>query len=179
MTDYEYKKVKVSQLSPYAKNSRMHSDKQVEQICRSISEFGFTNPVLIDESETIIAGHCRILAAKKLGIDYVPAVVLSGLSEQKRKAYVIADNQIALNSEWDIELLNAELESLISSGFDMSVIGFDDNDENPDCLPEVEEGSLKFDPILEVVVECDSESEQNAVYNLITERGFKCRILSM
>jgi len=102
MTDfYENKIAKIDDLIPYALNSRTHSDAQVAQIAASIREFGFTNPVLIDEQNNLIAGHGRLLAARKLNMDAVPAVVVSGLDDRKRRALVIADNKLALNAGWD------------------------------------------------------------------------------
>ena len=94
-------RVSVETLIPYAKNARTHSDEQVAQIAGSIREFGFNNPVLVDKDHTIIAGHGRVLAARKLGLNDVPVIVLDHLSESQRKAYVLADNRIALNSGWD------------------------------------------------------------------------------
>ncbi len=98
-------KVAIENLIPYARNSRTHSDEQVAQIAASIKEFGFNNPVLIDESGSIIAGHGRILAARKLGLSEAPCIRLSHLSETQRRAYVIADNKLAMNSRWDEDLL--------------------------------------------------------------------------
>ena len=115
----------VAGLIPYANNSRTHSDEQVTQIAASIKEFGFTNPVLIDGDGGIIAGHGRTMAAKKLGMKEVPCIVLDGLSKAQIKAYVIADNKLALNSGWDDELLKIELEQLEELDFDLSLIGFD------------------------------------------------------
>ena len=112
-------------LIPYARNSRTHSDAQVSQVAGSIREFGFTNPVLIDAQDGIIAGHGRVLAALKLKLDTVPCIRLSHLTETQRKAYVIADNKLALNSDWDAELLTLELEELHGEEFDMALIGFD------------------------------------------------------
>lgn len=117
--------VAVGKLKAYERNSRTHSAEQVAQIAASIREFGFTNPVLIDEGNTIIAGHGRLLAAQSLGLDKVPCVRLVGLSEAQRRAYVIADNQIALNSGWDADLLNMELAELDALDFDLSLTGFD------------------------------------------------------
>jgi len=102
----------VADLIPYAMNSRTHSDEQVAQIAASIREFGFTNPVLIDEENNLIAGHGRVLAARKLNLDQVPAVVVTGLDENRRRALVIADNKLALNAEWDQEKLVIELQSM-------------------------------------------------------------------
>lgn len=112
-------------LIPYINNSRTHSEKQVQQVASSIKEFGFTNPILVDEENGIIAGHGRLLAAEKLGLDEVPTITLTGLTEAQRKAYVIADNKLALNSGWDDELLKVELENLSSAEFNLDVLGWD------------------------------------------------------
>ena len=121
-----YKKIK--DLIPYCNNSRTHSDEQVLQIASSIKEFGFTNPVLIDDQGGIIAGHGRIMAAQKLKMDEVPTITLSDLSEAQKKAYIIADNKLALNSGWDDELLKIELEQLKELDFDLGLIGFSDDE---------------------------------------------------
>lgn len=112
-------------LVPYARNSRTHSPEQVAQIAASLREFGFTNPVLIDEVGGIIAGHGRVLAAQSLGMAGVPCLRLTGLSEAQKRAYVIADNKIALNAGWDEELLRLELSELRDFQFDLSLTGFD------------------------------------------------------
>jgi len=113
-------------LIPYANNSRTHSDDQINQVASSIKEFGFTNPVLIDEQGGIIAGHGRVMAAKKLGLAEVPTITLEGLTKAQLKAYVIADNKLALNSGWDVGLLSVELEALGELGFDVGLLGFGD-----------------------------------------------------
>ena len=113
MTEFYANKIaQVADLIPYAMNSRTHSEEQVAQIAASIREFGFTNPVLIDEANNLIAGHGRVLAARKLNLDQVPAVVVTGLDENRRRALVIADNKLALNAEWDQEKLVVELQSM-------------------------------------------------------------------
>jgi ParB-like chromosome segregation protein Spo0J len=124
---YNYTVKKVSDLIPYVNNSRTHSEEQTTQIASSISEFGFTNPVLIDENDNLIAGHGRLLAANKLGIKEVPAIILDGLTKAQKKAYVIADNQLALNSGWDLDTLRLEIEGLKELEFDVDLLGFDDN----------------------------------------------------
>ena len=123
---YNYAVKKVSDLIPYVNNSRTHSDEQTTQIASSISEFGFTNPVLIDENDNLIAGHGRLLAANKLGIEEVPAIILDGLTKAQKKAYIIADNQLALNSGWDLDTLRLEIETLEELDFDLKLLGFDD-----------------------------------------------------
>ena len=115
---------KVADLIPYIRNSRMHSDAQVAQIAASIREWGWTMPVLCDEAGNVIAGHGRIMAAQKLGIVDVPCMTAVGWSEAKRRAYVVADNKIALNSEWDDEALRLEFMDLEGLGFDLSITGF-------------------------------------------------------
>lgn len=116
---------KVENLIPYINNSRTHSEEQINQICASINEFSFTNPILIDEKDNIIAGHGRLLASKKLKMEEVPCIILSGLTEAQKKAYVIADNKMALNAGWDEELLKLELENLKELDFDLNLTGFD------------------------------------------------------
>ena len=128
----------VTELIPYVNNSRKHSDKQVAQIAASIKEFGWTNPILIDGDNGIIAGHGRLMAARKLGMTEVPTIELSDLSESQKKAYVIADNNLALNADWDEALLKIELENLKDLSFDLDILAFDDEfltnllDENED-----------------------------------------------
>ena len=117
--------VSTNDLLPYANNARTHSADQIAQVAASIKEFGFTNPILIDENNVIIAGHGRLEAAKMLGMETVPVRVLNNLTDDQKKAYVIADNQLALNAGWDIELLKIELEELRLNEFDLSLTGFD------------------------------------------------------
>lgn len=116
----------VADLIPYARNARTHSDAQVAQIAASVKEWGWTTPILIDESGSIIAGHGRVMAARKLGLVDVPVMVATGWSEAQKKAYVLADNQLALNAGWDMDLLKVEVGDLSLEGFDLSLIGFDD-----------------------------------------------------
>jgi len=124
----EIKEVEVTALIPYAKNSRTHDDAQVAQIAASIKEFGWTNPILIDGDKGIIAGHGRLMAAKKLKMDKVPVIELSGMTDAQKKAYVIADNRLALNAGWDNAMLTIELKDLEDEGFDLSLTGFDDSE---------------------------------------------------
>ena len=135
---------KVQDLIPYVNNSRTHSEEQVNQICASINEFGFTNPLLIDEKDGIIAGHGRLLASKKLGMEEVPCIVLEGLTEAQKKAYIIADNKMALNAGWNEELLKIELENLKELDFDLELTGFN-VDELDDILGIEEEKEVVED----------------------------------
>jgi len=136
-------------LIPYARNSRTHSDAQVAQIAASIREFGFTNPILIDAEGGIIAGHGRTMAARKLGLDEVPCIRLKNLTDAQKKAYIIADNKLALNAGWDDEMLKVELTELKDLDFDLSLIGFD-ADELANLLePEQVDGLTDEDDVPE------------------------------
>lgn len=148
----QIEKIQTEKLIPYARNSRTHSEQQVMQIAGSIREFGFTNPVLIDNKNGIIAGHGRVLAAQKLGLKEVPCIRLSHLTETQRKAYVIADNKLALNSGWDEEMLGLELAELKDEDFDLSLIGFDEK-EIDDLLAETVEGETDPDDVPEPPVD--------------------------
>ena len=127
---------RVGDLTPYARNARTHSDEQVAQIAASIKEFGWTNPILVDGEKGLIAGHGRLAAARKLGMEEVPVIELTHLSETQKKALILADNKLALNAGWDAELLNLELEELELEGVDLNLVGF--GEEERDALrPEV------------------------------------------
>ena len=139
----------IETLIPYANNARTHSDAQVAQIAASIREFGFNNPVLIDEQSSIIAGHGRVLAARKLELDSVPCIRLNHLSETQRRAYIIADNKLAMNAGWDDELLALEFEGLGEEGFDLELTGFT-LDEIAELSPKITEGLTDEDAVPEV-----------------------------
>ncbi len=139
----------IDKIIPYVSNSRTHDDAQISQIAASIKEFGFNNPVLLDGDKGIIAGHGRVMAAKKLGLKNVPTIELKHLSENQRKAYIIADNKLALNAGWDMELLTLEMGDLQAEGFDLSLIGFNEDElanifvdkteglTDPDAVPDL------------------------------------------
>lgn len=115
---------KVDRLVPYARNARTHSDEQVDQIPASIREWGWTVPLLVDESGTLIAGHGRLLAAQKLGLEQAPVMVAEGWSESSKRAYRLADNKLAQNAGWDTDMLTAELADLQSEGFEIGLVGW-------------------------------------------------------
>ena len=121
---YQIEMIGIETLIPYARNSRTHSDAQIAQIAGSIREFGFTNPILIDAKSGIIAGHGRVLAARKLDLPEVPCIRLAHLTDAQRRAYVIADNKLALNAEWDEDMLGLELSDLRTENFDLNLTGF-------------------------------------------------------
>ena len=146
----------VSRLIPDARNARTHSDAQVAQIAASIREWGWTTPVLVDEAGGLIAGHGRVMAARKLGIAEVPVMVARGWSEAQKRAYVIADNKLALNAGWDEDLLRVELSDLRGMGADLSLIGFSDN-ELAALLADGTEGLTDPDDVPEIPAEPVSE----------------------
>jgi ParB-like chromosome segregation protein Spo0J len=131
MHQIEIKYKPLSALRERKGNPRTHTDEQVEEIARSITEFGFTNPLLIDEGDEIIAGHGRKRAAKKLGLSEVPTIELRGLSEDQRRAYVIADNKLALNAGWDSRLLAMDINLLAEANYDLTLTGFDESELLP------------------------------------------------
>ena len=141
---------KVESLIPYINNSRTHSDEQVAQIASSIKEFGWTNPILVDGDNSIIAGHGRLLAARKLGYKEVPTIELADLTETQKKAYIIADNRLALNAGWDNELLTIELNDLLADGFALELLGFDPKELDALLEPEVVEGLTDEDAVPDV-----------------------------
>ena len=152
MRDFpDYKRAAVSDLIPYARNARTHSDEQVDKIAASIREFGFLNPVITDGDNGIVAGHGRIMAAKKLGMDEVPTLEAAHLTDAQRRAYILADNRLALDAGWDDELLRVEFTELQDAGFDLNLTGFTDDEIaalEPD--PDPEEGLTDEDSVPEV-----------------------------
>ena len=150
-----YKTVLVSDLIPYARNSRTHSDVQVNKIASSIKEFGFLNPVLIDKDNGIIAGHGRVMAAQKLGLKEVPVLQISHLSDTQKRAYIIADNRLALDAGWDEEMLRVEFAELTDNGFNLELTGFEleeisavDFDESEEVgMPDLPDGDRDMDSI--------------------------------
>jgi len=148
----------VTELIPYVNNSRTHSDEQVAQIAASIKEFGWTNPILVDGDNGIIAGHGRLMAARKLGYKEVPTIELAELTETQKKAYIIADNRLALNAGWDNEMLKLEFDQLAELGFDLELTGFSLEEIEALNPVELEEGltdedevpSLPIDPTTKV-----------------------------
>lgn len=146
----QIKTVAVEKLIPYVNNSRTHSDAQVAQIAASIKEFGWTNPILVDGENGIITGHGRLLAARKLGKKDVPVIELSHMTESQKRAYVIADNQLAMNAGWDTTLLSLELADLKEQGFELDILGFDAKELDKLLEPEQVEGLTDEDAVPDV-----------------------------
>jgi ParB-like chromosome segregation protein Spo0J len=143
----------LERLVPYARNARLHSEAQVAQIAASILEFGFNNPVLVGMEGGIIAGHARVLAVRKLGHTEIPVIVLGHLTENQKRAFVLADNKLALNAGWDSEMLRLELEALAEQSFDLELTGFDEKELAEVMARETPRGS--FDP--DLVPELENE----------------------
>jgi len=151
-TDLEfptYKTVPVAELIPYARNSRTHSPQQVDKIAASIREFGFLNPIIVDGKNGIVAGHGRVMAAQKLGLASLPVIEAAHLTEAQKRAYVIADNRLALDAGWDNDMLKIELQDLDAEGFDLSLTGFNP-DEIGNFLADPTEGLTDEDAVPEV-----------------------------
>ena len=179
MIEIQYKATE--DLIPYARNSRTHSAEQVAQIAASIREFGWTNPILIDGENGIIAGHGRVLAAHKLGETQVPTIELSHMSDTQKRAYIIADNKLALNAGWDNDMLALEIDDLKEAGYDIGLTGFNideisalngnENINNDHKEPIDESRNL-------LMIECQGERELETLFEEMQKRGFECKILS-
>jgi len=172
----------IDKLIPYARNARTHSDEQVAQIAASIKEWGWTTPVLVDEDGGIIAGHGRTLAAQRLKMTEVPVMIAKGWSDAKKRAYVLADNKLALNAGWDNEMLALELAEIGELGFDLELIGFDLQEIAAilDDQNEIEEPeSVDYKEMFNIIVECSNEEEQEKIFNRLDTEGYKCRVQSL
>jgi len=173
---------KVEDLIPYANNSRTHSDAQVAQIAASIKEFGWTNPILVDGEKGIIAGHGRLLAARKLEMSEVPVIELNHLTPTQKKALIIADNKLALNADWEQELLKIEIQALSDDDFDITLLGFDEIELGKMFDEMDEEDDIKaqnYNEVFNIIVECEDESEQEKIFNRLNTEGYKCRVQSL
>jgi ParB-like chromosome segregation protein Spo0J len=166
----------IDKLVPYARNSRTHSPKQIDQLAASMQEWGWTNPVLIDEKGTIIAGHGRILAAQKLGITEAPVMTAKGWSDAQKRAYVIADNKLALNAGWDMATLAIEVADL--QGFDLSLTGFSSKALEGLSNGKSLDPTSKIDGLsYAIVIRCEGEIDQMELLEKLEAQGLKCEAL--
>ncbi len=176
------KDVKVIQLSlddikPYSKNPRKN-DSAVPQVKKSIKEFGFKVPIVIDRDYIIVTGHTRYKAAKELKLDTVPCIVADDLTNEQIKAFRLADNKVSEFAEWDLNLLGDELENIID--IDMSEFGFDFNlDDEEQTHAEREDLSDEVKEEFQIIIECKDESQQEELYQKLTEEGLICRVLTL
>lgn len=171
-------------LIPYARNSRTHSPEQVADLARSIEQFGFTNPVLIDEHNTLIAGHGRVMAAQRIGLALVPAIRLLHLNDAQRRAYVIADNQLALQAGWDMATLAREVEDLTADGYDIDLLGFGADElsgllgnDAPPPEPAAPSPGTVYREKYAVLVDCKDEADQQRIFEKLTAGGMSCKVL--
>lgn len=195
LIQHDYIQVDINAIKPYENNARLYSSIQINQIMQSIKEFGFTNPLIIDTEYNLIAGHGRLEALKQLNkIDFkdkpilqVPCIQVKDLSDTQKRALCLADNQIALNSTWDNEKLQDELEKLINENFNFDCLGFDDsvfNNLNIDnALSDDKANDNKvYDKHLEekftLCIECNNESELQKLYDNFKSKGYKCKIIT-
>ena len=164
----------IKELKPYKKNAKKHPKEQVERIANSIKEFGFTQPVIIDKNNCVVAGHGRILGAKKAGLKQVPTVMLEDLTEEQIKAYRLVDNKLN-ESEWDFSLLDEELENL-AEDIDMELFGFDTDMSDE----ELEKKKIEFEikEKYEVHIICKDEKQMEQVYNKTKGMGIDCKLVS-
>lgn len=188
MSDINLQQVDIDRLIPYARNARLHTDAHVAELAGSIKEFGFNVPIVIDGEYNIIAGHGRVLAARKLGMPQVPAVLVSHLTDVQRRAFILADNKIHDNSIFDFELLGLELEELTELGFDLTLAGFDSS-----SMQEINFGSgdgfvdsdlgrppenSAYKEQYGVIIMCSDAGQQQEIFERLTGEGFNCRIVT-
>lgn len=189
--DYQYTKINIDEIKPYERNARIHSSTQIKQIMEAIKAFGFTNPLLIDDENNLIAGHGRLEAVKQLNIiDFkdkpikeLPAIIITGLSDADKKALIIADNKIAENASWDYDLLQAEFQELEAINYDLDLMGFDNLDEIMGADIDVEQETKEIKEVeinqkYELLIKCKNESELEQAYNENIEKGYECKVLT-
>jgi len=157
-------------LLPYERNSRVHSDEQINQICNSIKEWGFTAPILIDEDDTVLAGHARLEASKKLELETVPCMVAKNWTDEQKRAYVIADNKLAENSNWDMGMYFSELKEMNDLGFDLSLVGVDADNMNLSFNPNTEP-SYNFNDVNENDINKAQEKMGNQIDGISTDNS--------
>ena len=164
---------KVSELTPYAQNTKKHDQKQINNVANSIKRFGWQQPIVIDENGVVVIGHCRLLAAKKLKQDEVPCTVASGLTEEEVRELRIADNKTN-ESLWDVEMLDVELPELDFVGFDFDFDGLFDEERE-----EKPRSEIALTESMSVVVECEDDEQAEQLFMKLSEEGYTCRISTL
>ena len=165
---------KIGDLKPYKKNAKKHPKEQVERIANSIKEFGFTQPVIIDKDNCVVAGHGRILGAKKAGLKTIPTVCLDEMTEEQIKAYRLVDNKTN-ESDWDFSLLDEEL-GILAQDIDMELFGFDIDMSDEELEEAIKEVKFKVKEKHIVIVECKTEEETYKLENKLKQKGYKCEV---
>lgn len=169
----DIKTVKIAEITPYEKNAKKHDERQIANVAESIRQYGFVQPVVIDRDGVIVIGHCRVLAAKKLGMKEVPAVCVDDLTPQQVNALRVVDNK-SNESEWYMELLASELPKLDLSAFDFDFFGDTDEEE-----VNITRKEATFSESISVVIDCDGEEEAEEIFERLSEEGYKCRISTL
>ncbi len=168
MLKIEY--IPISEIKTYRNNAKVHTAEQIEQIKKSIMEFGMNDPIAVWKDNEIIEGHGRYFACLELGLEEVPIIRLDSLTDEQRKAYGLVHNQLTMNTDFSIDLLNLELDDIVN--FDMSFYGFDLNTE----IEEIERKEVKLnDNVFQLIIECDSEEDMQSKYDTLIEMGYKCK----
>ena len=165
--------IPLNEIKLYPNNAKIHTAEQIEQIKKSIKEFGFNDPIGIWHGECV-EGHGRIIAATELGLETVPVIRLDELTDEQRKAYMLVHNKLTMNTDFDIDILNLELDDIVD--IDMTQYGFDleNDEEKTDELKEV-----KYNEKISVVIDCLNEAEAEEIYNKLSEEGYECRISTL
>lgn len=170
--------VTLEKLVPYANNAKIHGPEQIEKLKASIEEFGFLSPCLIDSDFNIIAGHGRVMAAKELGIMTVPCVFVEGLTDAQRRAYILADNRIGELATWDMDLAVSELGRLLDEDFNIDLTGFELPEEKVDIGPaDYGKTNFNYESQYGVIVTCETEQEQEEIYNRLSSEGYTCKVV--
>lgn len=170
--------ISVDELKTYENNAKLHPAEQVEQIKKSIEQFGMNDPIAVWKDNVIIEGHGRLIACKELGIDKVPVIRLDGLTDEQKKAYTLAHNKLTMNSGFDLDVLADELNSITE--IDMSDFGFADlSDLFEDEYEEVDEKQTNYNETISVVIDCKDENEAKQIFERLQKEGFECRISTL
>ena len=170
------KEININDLKEYENNPR-NNDEAVEPVANSIKEFGFKVPIVVDKNNVIVAGHTRYKAAKRLKLERVPCIVADDLNEEQIRAFRLADNKVGEIAEWDLELLNIELENIID--IDMTMFEFDFFDEEEKPTKEPKDLSDEIGETFEVIIECENELQQEEIFYRLSQEGLKCRVLTL
>ena len=165
--------VPIDSIRPYERNAKLHPPEQIEQIKRSIERFGFRDPIGVWHDE-IVEGHGRLVAAQELGFTEIPVIRLDDMTDEERRAYALAHNKLTMNSDFDINLLEIELDSIVD--IDMSDFGFD---VDADGVEPKDVDSVGISDSISVVIDCENEIEAERIYNTLTEEGYKCRVSTL
>ena len=172
--------IEISELKEYENNPRLINDEAIEKVAKSIEEFGFKVPIIVDEDNVIVAGHTRKLAAQSIGMDEVPVIIADDLTEEQIKAFRLADNKVSEFSEWDFEKLEEEINN-IENGFTgftaediEKMFGADDDEEES-----FDDVGDNLEKTMEVIIECEDEKTQQELYERLTEEGYSCRVLTL